>query len=202
MSKDISAGRVESFTRMKIESLFNQSKTNSRPLAELRRGIGKRPGEIPQLWKYIFDTMPEEFYGNDEPSYAEWAVYTALTLYAMHQQGQDKNMYQHGQSIGFAMSRLASDKDAKERISKRFSMVATSIDMEELSHHIRGVIQLLKRDGIGLDYPKLARDLYLFQIPACSSDVKLRWGQDFYRGHSNNAVGEIETENYDNIVFN
>ena len=54
----------------------------------LRRGIGKMPGDIPELWNILFDGLPEELMSKvGDPSYAEWSIYTALTLYALHQQG-------------------------------------------------------------------------------------------------------------------
>ena len=59
-------------------------------LAELRRGVGRAPGEKPMLWGTILTNLPEEFYGrNGEPSRAEWAIYIALTMFALHQQGHD-----------------------------------------------------------------------------------------------------------------
>ena len=56
-------------------------------LAQLRRGAGKKPGELPELWGMIFEKVPDELLGKNEVSYAEWAIYTALTLYAVHRQG-------------------------------------------------------------------------------------------------------------------
>ena len=50
-------------------------------LAQLRRGIGRRPGDMPELWGILFKDMPQELmaqYG--EPTYAEWATYPALTM--------------------------------------------------------------------------------------------------------------------------
>ena len=59
-------------------------------LAKLRRGIGHAPGELPELWGCFLLGMPESFQGRSAPSAAEWAVYLALTLYAVHQQGNDR----------------------------------------------------------------------------------------------------------------
>ena len=60
-------------------------------LARLRRGIGKRPGEIPELWEWM---MTDEQLRFSEPTYEEWASYIALTLYAFHQQGNDIKQHQ------------------------------------------------------------------------------------------------------------
>lgn len=184
MSKNVSAKQVEAFTRKKITSLLLQSKENTKALAELRRGIGKVPGEIPQLWGYYLESMPEEFYGDTEPSRAEWAVYVALTLFAVHQQGKDpqsESMQKEGQSFGTALSHLVHSKEDRERIVRRFNVIATASSVEELFHYMRSAIQLLRGENICLDYAKLAGEIYCFQFPELISNVRLRWGQDFYR---------------------
>ena len=49
-------------------------------LAQLRRGVGKRPGELPELWGMFLKNMPEELMGrNGDPSYGEWAIEIKIT---------------------------------------------------------------------------------------------------------------------------
>ena len=67
-------------------------------LAKLRRGISHAPGELPELWGSFLLEMPESFQGRSAPSAAEWAVY--LTLYAVHQQGNDRPMNCPGNTLG------------------------------------------------------------------------------------------------------
>lgn len=56
--------------------------------------------------------MPESFQGRSAPSAAEWAVYLALTLYAMHQQGNDRLMNCPGNTLGRAVRQLAERNSA------------------------------------------------------------------------------------------
>lgn len=198
MKNSVSDKQIESFTRTKIKSLLLQSKENTKTLAELRRGIGKTPGELPQLWGYFLDKMPEEFYGENEPSRAEWSVYTAITLFSLHQQGKDpvnNSMHKDGISLGEALASLVDSEDAKKRIERRFRIIATSNSMEELSHHMRAAIQMLRGANIELDYSKLAVDFYRFQIPELASGVRLKWGQDFY-----GKQGRKEIDNNDRRI--
>lgn len=184
MNQKVSAKQVEIFTRKKVEKLLSQARENTRIFAELRRGIGKYPGEVPQLWGYFLESMPEDFYGDREPSRAEWAVYTSLTLFALHQQGKDpalQSMQKDGQSLGKALASLIRKPDDRERIFRRFNTIATANSMEELAHYMRSAVQLLRAEGIGLDYPLLSRDIYCFQFSELAAGVRLRWGQDFYR---------------------
>ncbi|MDR1398085.1 MAG: type I-E CRISPR-associated protein Cse2/CasB [Desulfarculales bacterium] len=154
-------------------------------LARLRRGIGKAPGSQPELWQVILEDLPESLLSSSgEPSCGEWAVHTALTLYALHQQGEDAEKHcvsKEGISLGSALRKLAPDRDNDEAIKRRFDAAATAGDFVELAHHLRGLIQLMKAKNIDLDYPALTRDLYWFQIMDKKDSVRLKWGQDFYR---------------------
>lgn len=194
------ARQVEGFTRKRIAYLLNSSSDSAQraALANLRRGVGRHPSNVPQLWGEVLHNMPEELYSQSgEPSYAEWAVYTALTLFALHQQGKntkDEAMHREEVSLGRAVAGLVSNDDDRERIWKRFVKVVTAGDMTELSYHLRGIVQLLKANGIALDYALLAKDLFLFQTQEYSDGVKLRWGQDFYRIQKKDENTEEEAD--------
>ena len=153
-------------------------------LAKLRRGVGKAPGGMPELWGITLDGLPEALSGKtDAPSRGEWAVHTALTLFALHQQGKDLKkqcMSKDGEPFGAAVRRLITNDDDEKRVKRRFDAAATSGSLEEFSHHLRGLVQLLKAQDLPMDYPALAEDLCWFQIPDARDSVRLRWGRDFY----------------------
>ena len=150
-------------------------------LANMRRGVGKAPGELPELWGLIFDRMPEELLGNQGHSDAEWAVYSALTLYALHQQGSEESVQAADISVGSAAACLVKSEDDTDRILKRLNLVATAVSQADVAYHLRGLIQLLKGESAKLDYARLAKELYLFRYPESANDIKLSWGRDFYR---------------------
>lgn len=153
-------------------------------LAQLRRGIGHEPGEVPQLWGAFLGEMPEELQNlSGKPSREEWAIYTVLTLYALHQQGHSDNMNVKGVSLGSAAAKLAPNDEERERIWRRLNLVAQSDDMIELSYRLRQLITLLKSGGVGLDYVMLAADLYEYQFTDSANHVRLRWGQSFFHNH-------------------
>lgn len=165
----------------------NESRVRAQ-LANLRRGIGRKPGDMPELWGMLFAEMPEEMLSqNGQPTREEWAIYTALTLYALHQQSSkisEQNMHAAGKPenrLGRAVARLVKNEDNdRDRIAKRFNAFATADDMLTAAHHLRGLIQLLRAEGIPLDYVHLAENLYDFQNPDFRPSVRLEWGQDFY----------------------
>ena len=153
-------------------------------LANLRRGVGRAPGELPQLWGAFLLEMPEEMYGvGGQPSREEWAVYTALTLFALHQQGYDpatEPMHRAGQSLGTAAALLVTNEDELNRILPRLNAAATAPSMAALAHYLRALVQLLRAAGIPLDYAALAGDIFQYQFPEGARRVRLAWGQDFY----------------------
>ena len=189
---------VYRYTASKLEYLRSIADTGKGRgmMANLRRGVGRQPGELPELWGMIFDRMPDELLGKNQTSYAEWAVYTALTLYAMHQQSSDRNMNQKDISVGQASAKLVKNEDDIERILKRLNLVVTAVSPEDLAYHLRSMIQLFRQEEIALDYARLAKELYLFQYEENVSAIGLNWGRDFWR-ECNKKTSEKEKKEND-----
>ena len=192
---------VRTYTEQRLRWLQNLPDNQRRAeLAKLRRGVGHRPGELPELWGSFLLGMPEGFQGNNGPTAAEWAVYLALTLYAVHQQGNDQPMNRPHSTLGRAVRQLAERNTSagqdwtEASVLRRFNALATADSMPEVSHHLRGMIQLLRREGIPLDYPQLAEDLYQYQFVDGAPNVRLRWGRDLYASPTEKTK-ENEKEN-------
>jgi len=182
------AKQASEFVKRKINWLVENSNesTVKATLAKLRRGIGKAPGSLPELWDVTLNGLPEALLSKGEkPTRGEWAVHTALTLYALHQQGKNPKeqcMNMEGESLGTAVRKLIeSNKNNEEAVRRRFHAVAVSESFERFCWQLRGMIQLLRAKSIPLDYPGLTEDLYWFQLPERQDSIRLKWGQDFYR---------------------
>ena len=177
----VTAAKITKILAMKDESRQRAL------LANLRNGAGKKPGDMPELWGEIFSDIPETMYSyGGEPSREEWAIYTALTLFATHQQGKSPKtnpMHAAGRKLGVSLSDLVETESDRPRVARRFSAMATSGSMKELNAHLRGLVQILRAKDIPVDYAALASDLYYFQNPTTAPQIRLRWGQDFYRKH-------------------
>ncbi len=179
---------VKQFVYKQIVTLWESRETGGGKarLAHLRRGAGKVPGEMPELWGSFLDGLDESLYStNGEATYAEWAVYLTLTLFALHQQGGEKLVHCQGESLGFAAAKLIDEtKDEDEerrRIMRRFAPVITASSMPQISHYLRSMVKLFKANDVALDYVALASDLYDFQFEDKRSRVQLRWGEKFYK---------------------
>lgn len=155
-------------------------------LANLRRGIGKAPGDLPELWGIFLQDLPAELESRTgKPTDAEWAIYLALTLYALHQQGHllpTDSMYKPSVSLGQAVRKLVDpgEKPEESSVLPRFNALATAGTMTERSQHLRGIVQLLRAKSVALDYVQLAADLFWLQKATSAAQVRLRWGQDYY----------------------
>lgn len=167
-------------------------------LAKLRRGIGKKPGALPELWPYTLEGLAEKHLSRTgKATRAEWAIYTALTLFALHQQGlpiKEQCMSQEKYTLAEALVGLIKEKDDLKRIKRRFDAAITSQDMEELAHHTRGLVQQLRSAKIPLNYPRFAEDLYWYQIPTARDGVRLNWGREFYREYDRKFSAKQEEQ--------
>ena len=200
---------IHDYVAGQLSGLWSLPKPQRRArLAELRRGVGHQPGDLPALWGSFLQELPKGLWGREtaagecrKPSEAEWAVYLALTLYALHQQGEENiSMNEKGCTLGRAVRLLAQNSAAaaqdwtESSVLRRFNALATADSMPEVSHHLRGMIQLLRREGIPLDYPQLAEDLYQYQFVNGAPNVRLRWGRDLYASPTEKTK-ENEKEN-------
>ena len=186
---------IKSFIRKKTNILSNRELPYSRAmLAKLRNSIGKNPGSCPEVWGILFEDLDERLQSvGSELSYAEEAVYTALTLYAVHQQGNTEPMNNGSESFGTAVKRMIEPDGGNEKsVKKRFDAIVTANDFIELSYHARGLIRQMGTRGIPMDYGRFAADLYLIHFPDSKNGIMLQWGRDYYKNANNEIVKEEE----------
>lgn len=185
---------IQNYVSKRIAALLREGNDAniSRELAILRRGVGKAPGEYPEIFGILFDSFPEELMSkNGQPTKAEWAVSTALCLFAVHQQGMDPHtqaMSRKGAAFGKSARKLVTKEDEMESVRRHFNQVLSSQDIRGCTHYLRNIVQMMKTKQIPIDYPQLAKDLYWFQCQEGRFQVRLLWGQDFYRNQSVNTA--------------
>ncbi|SDK37763.1 CRISPR system Cascade subunit CasB [Streptomyces indicus] len=154
-------------------------------LARLRRGAGKPPHLVPDLWG-LLDTSPlyeaEELKDREtELTRAENAFHLALTLWALHQQSRGERMHLSGaaRELGAAVRQIKGAEDPGGPIRKRFVRLGSSRTVEELADRLRELVSLLRRDSIPLDYAVLAQQVYRWQRPAARDAVRGSWGRSY-----------------------
>lgn len=166
-------------------------------LARLRRGAGKLPQDVPELWGmagterlYAQRTLSET-----EAVRAEAALFLAVTLYALHQQSRpQRGMHRAGEELGTAVRKLMLHKSGSgggidEPVRRRFVRVGAASTRESLAIRLREIVSLLHRESIPLDYALLARQLYQAQLPGGMTQVRQSWGRSFHAYRPSDDTG-------------
>lgn len=174
-------------------------------LARLRRAQGVAGGADPRSWALVLEGLPTILQARDsassvdvEPTRAEQAVYAALTTYAVHQQGRLDEQHVQGVGLGEATRRLARlratgdavgglDEPTVQRLH-RVSMAQTAALRVDA---LRALVTLMRGASrpVGLDYGRLAEDLFWLQFPGGAHRVQLGWGRGLHRFDQRTEVG-------------
>ncbi|GAA2699139.1 type I-E CRISPR-associated protein Cse2/CasB [Nonomuraea recticatena] len=151
-------------------------------LARLRRGAGKLPQDVPDLWGMTgTDRLYESDLNEADMVRAETALFVTVTLYALHQQSRtDKGMHRRNIELGEAVRRLMPKGEIDEPIRRRFVRVGTAGTRQTLAQRLREIVSLLRGESISLDYALLAGQLYQAQHPDGMREVRQRWGRSFH----------------------
>lgn len=186
-------GVVGSFVHDRIDGLQNalfsehyRDPAAVAALARLRRGAGKPAGSVLDVLEF---TVSDTFWHGDERDAADSAVtarfenacHLAMTLWALHQQSRGERMHRRGRdrNLGTAM-RLLESADKPGPVAQRFRMLGTAESFDELSHHLRGVVQLLRGRSAPLDYGLLADQIVMWQ-DGRRDRAQFAWARGFYR---------------------
>ena len=193
---------------IKLDSTRDASSTKAL-LANMRNSADKDISNNVDTLAYVFSNLS---YGEDdryvELSYMEQAIFTAIQMYAIHQQSNVESVLKFGNedenesrekkkkykaNIGDALATLRSDES--ESIDKRFNAMITATNFNKLSYHLRQMIKILKsKSDAKVDYAKLAEDLYWFMMGR-KEEVRLSWARSYYKYRKNEEMeGDIQNE--------
>lgn len=162
-----------------IESLFALLKTEDRgALAALRRGLGKRPGEAPEMFPYVIPYCA----WLSEPRQDDYFLVAALFA-LMHQGdrgtpdwGDQLASGWHRPNLGASYRALA-EKTGSESIERRF-VALLNARREDLDDHLRRAVALMKAHDVNVNWSKLLRDLRWWSDD--SRRVQREWAQAFW----------------------
>ena len=156
-------------------------------LSRLRISAGKTDGLPADVLPILFENIPEEYLGKGSKlTFQEAAILSSLQMYAIHQQGESRNVHQKMEAyknIGTSLKVLRQG-DASASTDRRFNAMITSDTYGELITHIRYLVQLLKFKSsmATVDYAGLARDLFRFQLNAQEREqIRLNWSREYYK---------------------
>lgn len=159
--------------------------------ANIRNSINKDSSVNMDALAFVFQNIPDEFLGfNKNLNDYEKAILTAVQMYALHQQAKTDSVlkldYKEGESrqnLGDSLNSMRKNNDEDKSIDRRFNAMITSSNFEELSHHLRQMIKLLKaKSDAKVDYASLAYDLYWF-LKNRREGLKIKWSRSYYKSN-------------------
>lgn len=200
MTEKVSKSKLVFSTTNKIIAYISNNlglSKNKAVLAGLRNSIGKPLSQSMDSLQVVYENIPDELLNlNYEITREELAIITTLQIYAIHQQSKTTTVNfndetKNWDNLGYSLSMLRSNGESLP-LDRRFNALITSQDYEELTHHLRQIVKILKTNekNIKINYPKLATDLYKF-LNNNQDSVRLNWARAYY---SNKGKGEKENE--------
>lgn len=179
----------------KLDELRNNS-SGKAALANLRNSIGRPISETIDIWPIVFEELPDSFLGRSgRLTNEEQAILTTLQIYALHQQSRPESVNKKSEkgqwdNIGISLKSLRTGNDTVA-IDRRFNTMITSSSFEELTHHLRQMIRLLKAKNpeVAVNYAQLGNDLYWY-LRNKEEKVRLDWAKGFYSQQGNSEKGE------------
>jgi CRISPR system Cascade subunit CasB len=164
-------------------------------LAQIRKGVGRPAGSVPELWRYHKAVISDYEAKHGVVSQPLVAEHAALTLFAVHQQSQEASMHLGDEHLGAALRKLRASKQFKdnpEALDRRVNAAATATSVAELVHHLRGLITLLRGQHLPIDYTQLAQDIADWHHPDTRARARGRWGAQYYTWNSATAPATAE----------
>lgn len=135
-------------------------------LASLRRVVGKRSGDVPRADRLILPWLPPSA---SERRLAAW--YLVAGLFATHPEQSPVRC-----SFGESFRQLCQAKK-RPSLELRFQAVLKAHE-DEVPDHLRRLVQLLRSEGIPVDWAQLLRDVLFWSDG--DRRVQRRWARDFW----------------------
>lgn len=168
-------------------------------LAKLRHSIGKPLSQSVDIWPLILTSVPDNFLSEYEGKNLKLqAVIYTLQIYALYEQGNlsvedistecpttnaNTLVQSSSYNMGSCLRILRLDEKQRKAMDRRFSNLITSDNIDHFYYNLRQLTGILKSKTKDrhqhINYPRLARDLYLFNFNP--EKIRLSWAQEYYR---------------------
>ena len=153
--------------------------TDRAAMATLRRGLGRPPGAVYEMDKYILKFLSGQ---SDEADYERY--YLVAALFALWHQGKREAVPDPPPNLGASL-RLLVDKEsqkgdgaqAENRIAKRL-IALLNCHYDDLPQHLRHIVSLLKSKDVPIDWAQLLCDIRGWDWE--SRSVQRAWSQAFW----------------------
>lgn len=184
--------RIISETDSIIRQLYRKGGDTIRKdiLAGLRAGKDVTSQRARIFWPVMMENLSSEYLASNESTFEENAVYSAVRLYAIHQQGNDELVYASGKEEGNAffealkkvrISKQQNNIDTKS-LDRRIQLLLATTNFGSLVNSLVQIEKIGKASGFNkVDYSQLAQDLLYFQYSYENANkVLLKWGREYF----------------------
>ncbi len=142
-----------------------KERENRAALAHLRRGLGKPPGSVPEMYPYVVPWIQEK------SDFEQRVYFLVASLFAMHQDNTlDGN-------LGRTFQIIWKDAGDSPSIEKRFVQLLNS-HPDELPGRLRHAIDLAASKKVPVNYTQLLKDLRSWRNE--SRSVQKQWARQFW----------------------
>lgn len=165
--------RPSSQHRAFVKRLEELDSTHDRgALAALRRGLGKPPGTVAEMFPYV---VPWESHAEERH---KDAYYLVAALFAWHPRNWPSTEDAWRTNLGASFAWLGRE-DGGEGVERRFVALLNARG-EDLPDHLRGAIGLMRAREVPVDYARLLGDIQ--QWDRDDRRVQRAWARAFW-GH-------------------
>jgi len=140
-------------------------------LAALRRGLGKKPGEVADVYPYVLPWLPSTASPREEDAY-----FLVAGLFALHPHSWHPRDDEGRSNLGASFARLMAS-DGSPSIEKRF-VALLNCHLDDLPAHLRSAVGLLKAHEIPIDWAQLLSDILSWHWDTRA--VQREWARAFW----------------------
>lgn len=159
-----------------------------RDVALLRRAVGRDPEDCPEVLGIVAGEIEEKLRGDGWVSDTERAVFTAITLWALHSQSSTVPSYDAstkdtpapniGQAVRTLVHRETGSYYGDHSIMRHWHYLIAADTVDLFAARARSIVTQLRREGIGFDYVDLAGALVHWDTyPENRKRVLVRWSR-------------------------
>lgn len=172
-----------------LEALVNDGDRGA--IATLRRGLGKPPGSVREMDRYILPYLLPGLKASEEEPY-----YLVAALFAFWYQGRDEVVTCNG-NLGKSLRLLVKEEakkpgvkleDVEKRIEKHL-VALLNCHRDDLPHHLRQITSLLKSKEVPVNWVQLLPDIRDWE----RRGVQRAWARSFWAETREASAKEQDT---------
>ncbi len=154
------------------------SREDRATLAALRRGLGKSPGDAPEMFPIVVPRLPDR-----GGAWVEHCHYLVAALFASHPQDwRGESPGWNDRNLGASMWRFKAAANQSEGPERRFvALLGTHAD--DVGTQLQSIVGLLRSKDVAVDWEQLLIDLQRWSRD--DREVQRRWARSFWAAEHN-----------------